>query len=86
MIMWPIFLTLDPAYQILSVNPAYQILTSWVEEANGLTTCLVVAEGLSAPRGVGDGRGICLVDGKMEAPGVPVESGCSDMLLQCVLA
>ena len=28
----------------------------------------------------GDGSGICLGDGQTEVPGVPVESGCSDVL------
>ena len=36
-------------------------------------------------QGDGDGPGICLGDGQTEAPGVPVESGCSDELLWCML-
>ena len=32
-----------------------------------------------------DGAGICLGDKQTTAPGVPAESGCSDMLLQLML-
>ncbi len=52
-----------------------------MEEANGLTTCLVVAAGSSESQGDGDGPGICLGDGQMVALGVPVESGRPDALL-----
>ena len=41
-----------------------------MEEANGPSTCLVVAAGCSASQGDGDGLGICLGDGQTEAPGV----------------
>ena len=42
-------------------------------------------QGWSASQGDGDGPGISLGDGQTEVPGVPVESGRSDMLLRCVL-
>ena len=58
---------------------------SWVEEANGPTTCLVVAAGWSASQGDGDGPGICLGDGQTEAPGVLAESGHSGALLWRIL-
>ena len=56
-----------------------------MEEANGPTTCLVVAAGLSASQGDGDGPDIGLGDGQTEAPGVPAESGRSDALLRRML-
>ena len=56
-----------------------------MEEANGPNTCLMVAADWSASQEDGDGPGICLEDGQMEAPGVPVASGCSDALLRRML-
>ena len=53
-----------------------------MEKANRITRYLVVAAGLLAFQGDGDGLGICLGDGQTEAPGVQAESGCSDVLLQ----
>ena len=58
---------------------------SWVEAANGPTTCLVVAARWSASQGDGDGPRICLGDGQTEAPGVLSESGGSDALLWRIL-
>ena len=56
-----------------------------MEEANGPTTCLVVAACQLASQGDGEGRGICMGDGQTEAPGVSAESGRSDALLQHML-
>jgi len=56
-----------------------------VEEANGPITFLVVAADRSTSQGDGDGPGICLVDGQMEALGAPAESGRSDALLRRML-
>ena len=53
--------------------------------ANGPAMSLVVAAGLSASQGDGDGPVICLGVGQTEAPGVLTESGRSDMLLQRML-
>ena len=54
-----------------------------MEEANGPTMCLVVAVGFKE---MGDGSGISLGDGQMEAPGVPAESEGTDALFQCMLS
>jgi len=56
-----------------------------MEEANGPTTCLVVAADLSTSQGDGDGPNICLGDGQIEALEVPAESGRSDTLFQRML-
>ena len=61
----------DPAHKILSAR----------EEVNGLTMCIMVVAGGSASHGDGDGRGICLEDGQMEAPRVPAENERGDALL-----
>ena len=76
----------DPAHQILSVREPRE----WRRPmsgalVSGATKCLVVAAGLRASQGDGDGPGICLGNGETEAPGALVESGCSDALLQCML-
>ena len=56
-----------------------------MEEANGPTTCLMAAAGLSASHGDGDGSGICLGNDQTEASGVPAESGRSGVLLRRML-
>ena len=56
-----------------------------MEEANGTTTCLMVAAGCTASQGDEDEPGICLADGQTEASVVLVESGHSDTLLRHML-
>ena len=77
--MWLVFLTL------ILLSRFSQWGSSWVEEANGPTMSLVVAEAWSSSHGDEDGSGTCLGDGLTEAPGLLVESGRSDTLLRRML-